>query len=47
VTTTCGRSQALFGVSLHLDQGEAVTLMRRNRMGKTTTVRTIMGILRF
>jgi branched-chain amino acid transport system ATP-binding protein len=37
----------LFGVSLHLDQGEAVTLMGRDRMGMSTTVRTIMGILRF
>jgi branched-chain amino acid transport system ATP-binding protein len=40
-----GRSQVLFGVSLRLDQGEVVTLMGRNGMGKTTTVRTIMGIL--
>jgi branched-chain amino acid transport system ATP-binding protein len=40
-----GRSQVLFGISLRLDQGEVVTLMGRNGMGKTNTVRTIMGIL--
>jgi branched-chain amino acid transport system ATP-binding protein len=40
-----GRSQVLFGISLRVDQGEVVTLMGRNGMGKTTTVRTIMGIL--
>lgn len=42
--TFYGRSQALFGVSLSLDQGEVVALMGRNGMGKTTTVRSIMGL---
>jgi branched-chain amino acid transport system ATP-binding protein len=41
-----GRSQVLFKVSLDLRAGEVVTLLGRNGMGKTTTVRSIMGILR-
>ena len=41
-----GVSQALFGVDLEVDTGEVVTLMGRNGMGKTTTVRSIMGIIR-
>jgi branched-chain amino acid transport system ATP-binding protein len=36
----------LFGVDLHVGTGEVVTLLGRNGMGKTTTVRTIMGQLR-
>ena len=40
-----GASQVLFGVSLDIKDGEVVTLMGRNGMGKTTTVRTIMGLL--
>jgi branched-chain amino acid transport system ATP-binding protein len=42
---TCyGRSQVLFGLSLAVAPGEMVTLMGRNGMGKTTTVRSIMGL---
>jgi len=42
---TCyGLSQVLFGVSLDIAPGEMVTLMGRNGMGKTTTVRSIMGL---
>jgi branched-chain amino acid transport system ATP-binding protein len=41
-----GVSQVLFGVTLRVDVGEVVTLLGRNGMGKTTTVRAIMGILR-
>ena len=41
-----GRSQVLFGISLQIAAGEIVTLLGRNGMGKTTTVRTIMGMLR-
>ncbi len=40
-----GASQVLFDISLDLRDGEVVTLMGRNGMGKTTTVRTIMGLL--
>ncbi len=39
-----GASQVLFGMSLQVNAGEMVTLMGRNGMGKTTTVRAIMGI---
>jgi branched-chain amino acid transport system ATP-binding protein len=43
---TCyGDAQALFGASLSVAEGEFVTLLGRNGMGKTTTVRSIMGIL--
>jgi branched-chain amino acid transport system ATP-binding protein len=41
-----GSAQVLFGVTLSIREGEAVTLMGRNGMGKTTTVRTIMGLVR-
>ena len=41
-----GPSQALFGVSLEVRAGEVLALMGRNGMGKTTTIRTIMGLLR-
>jgi branched-chain amino acid transport system ATP-binding protein len=44
VETCYGRSQVLFGVSLDIAPGEMVTLMGRNGMGKTTTVRSIMGL---
>jgi branched-chain amino acid transport system ATP-binding protein len=44
VETCYGLSQALFGVSLSIAPGEMVTLMGRNGMGKTTTVRSIMGL---
>jgi branched-chain amino acid transport system ATP-binding protein len=40
-----GAAQALFDVSLQVGEGEFVTLMGRNGMGKTTTIRTIMGLL--
>ena len=42
---TCyGLSQVLFGVSFTIAPGEMVTLMGRNGMGKTTTVRSVMGL---
>ncbi len=44
VETSYGLSQVLFGVSLDIEPGEMVTLMGRNGMGKTTTVRSIMGL---
>ena len=46
VETCYGLSQVLFGVSLTIAAGEMVTLMGRNGMGKTTTVRSIMGLTR-
>ena len=39
-----GDAQALFGVSFNIGAGEAVTLIGRNGMGKTTTIRAIMGL---
>lgn len=39
-----GQSQVLFQMSLKVNEGEVVTLMGRNGMGKTTTVRAIMGL---
>jgi branched-chain amino acid transport system ATP-binding protein len=41
-----GQAQVLFGVSLQIEEGEVVTLIGRNGMGKTTTVRTLMGLLK-
>jgi branched-chain amino acid transport system ATP-binding protein len=38
-----GQSQALFGMSLKVNAGEIVTLLGRNGMGKTTTVKSIVG----
>jgi branched-chain amino acid transport system ATP-binding protein len=42
--TAYGRSQVLFGISLSVADSEVVTLLGRNGMGKTTTVRSIMGM---
>ncbi|MBP9149642.1 MAG: ABC transporter ATP-binding protein [Rhodoferax sp.] len=42
--TAYGASQVLFGISLSLQVGEAGTLLGRNGMGKTTTVRSILGL---
>jgi branched-chain amino acid transport system ATP-binding protein len=39
-----GAAQVLFDVNLRIGQGEVVTLLGRNGMGKTTTVRAIMGL---
>ena len=46
VQTAYGRSQVLFGVSLSVAERQVATLLGRNGMGKTTTVRSIMGITR-
>lgn len=45
IETAYGTSQVLFGMSLAVEAGEVVTLMGRNGMGKTTTIRSIMGLL--
>ena len=42
--TAYGQSQVLFGVSMRIAQGQVATLLGRNGMGKTTTVRSIMGM---
>ena len=44
--TSYGSSQILFGMSLEVAEGEMNTLLGRNGMGKTTTVRSIMGLTR-
>ncbi|HYD65713.1 ABC transporter ATP-binding protein [Azospirillum sp.] len=41
-----GDSQVLFGMDLAVEAGQVVTLLGRNGMGKTTTIHTIMGIVR-
>ena len=44
--TFYGASQALFGVDLDISEGEVVALMGRNGMGKTTTINSIIGLVR-
>ena len=46
IVSSYGLSQVLFGVSFCVGDGEVVTLMGRNGMGKTTTVRSLMGLVR-
>jgi branched-chain amino acid transport system ATP-binding protein len=46
IDTSYGTSQVLFGVSLDVDDGQAVALLGRNGMGKSTTIKTIVGSLR-
>ena len=45
ITASYGPVQALFGVDLTLAKGEAVALMGRNGMGKTTTVRCLLRMM--
>ncbi|MFO1364380.1 MAG: ABC transporter ATP-binding protein [Burkholderiales bacterium] len=42
--TAYGTSQVLFGLALEIRAGEVATLLGRNGMGKTTTLRSIMGL---
>ena len=44
VHTAYGLSRVLFGVGLTVNQGECVCLLGRNGVGKTTTMRSIMGL---
>lgn len=41
-----GNAQVLFGISLDIAAGQVSTLMGRNGMGKTTTIRCLMGLLK-
>lgn len=43
--TAYGQSQVLFGMTFAVEAGKVVTLMGRNGMGKTTTIRSIMGLV--
>ncbi len=45
IETAYGSSQVLFGLDLTVRDSEAVTLLGRNGMGKTTTIRSIFGIV--
>ena len=45
IETAYGPSQVLFGVTFSIRPGEVVTLLGRNGMGKTTTVRSIVGLV--
>ena len=42
--TSYGQSQVLFDITFAIGRGEVVTLLGRNGMGKTTTVRSLMGM---
>lgn len=44
IYTSYGLSQVLFGISLKINEGEIVCLLGRNGVGKTTTLRSIMGL---
>jgi branched-chain amino acid transport system ATP-binding protein len=46
VHTYYGKSHILHGVSLHVGPGEVVGLLGRNGVGKSTTLKTIMGLVR-
>jgi branched-chain amino acid transport system ATP-binding protein len=44
IHTAYGRSRVLFGISLEIAAGESVCLLGRNGVGKTTTIRSVMGL---
>lgn len=44
IHTAYGLSRVLFGISLHVNEGECVCLLGRNGVGKTTTLRSVMGL---
>jgi branched-chain amino acid transport system ATP-binding protein len=44
INTYYGKSHVLFDIALHVGQGEIIALLGRNGVGKTTTLRTIMGL---
>jgi branched-chain amino acid transport system ATP-binding protein len=44
IYTAYGLSRVLFGISLEVESGECVSLLGRNGVGKTTTIRSVMGL---
>ena len=44
IHTSYGLSQVLFGITLNVEEGDIVSLVGRNGVGKTTTMRSIMGL---
>jgi branched-chain amino acid transport system ATP-binding protein len=46
IHTAYGLSRVLFGISLAVEAGECVSLLGRNGVGKTTTMRSVMGLTR-
>lgn len=46
IESAYGSSQVLFGISMEIERGKVATLLGRNGMGKTTTVRSILGLNR-
>ena len=44
IETSYGLSQALFGISLVVEPGEIVALLGRNGVGKTTVMRSVIGL---
>ena len=45
LNTYYDESHVLRGISLNVDQGEIVSLLGRNGVGKTTTLKSVIGIL--
>jgi branched-chain amino acid transport system ATP-binding protein len=45
IETSYGKSQTLFGMSLEVNAGEVISLVGRNGMGKSTTVKSVMGLM--
>jgi branched-chain amino acid transport system ATP-binding protein len=46
LTAAYGAAQVLFGITLHIGAGEVVTMLGRNGMGKTTTIKALMGLVK-
>ena len=44
IHTSYGLSQVLFGISLSVEPGQVISLIGRNGVGKTTTMRSIIGL---
>lgn len=45
IETSYGTSQVLFGMTFSVNEGEMVSLLGRNGMGKTTTIRSLLGMV--